>query len=181
MTLFSTVQVMYKFRFSLLIIPLILTPSIPANTAEVKQLSDNTLKIENERYALYGIFVPKPTQNCIVDGKSWPCGAAATLRLEKLIKTNSLKCTAVLKHADISLAHCNLGDADLARLLVEDGWALSIDADSEYTSAEQQARENQLGIWRDGFLPPDEWRKYPDTTMNPYLDLLCSVCATRKQ
>ncbi len=169
------------FRSSLLVALLSLSVNIAADVNVVKHLTDNTLKVQDNRIVLYGIHVPKPTEHCIADGESWPCGAAATLRLNELIKSTSFNCTAVLELESASLARCQLGDTDLAHFLVEEGWAVTVDTASTYTRMEHRARENQLGIWRGGFSPPAEWRQYPDIAFDPYVDLQCSSCAARKQ
>ncbi len=152
-----------------------------ADGSDVRLLADNTFELQGAKVALFGVSVPRATEKCAVDGKPWPCGAAATLRLNKLIKNSSLSCIPVLELDSVSLVSCSASDSDLGRQLVEEGMALAVTDDSIYAEAESRAKKNQLGIWRGEFEPPDAWRQYSDSTLNPYLDLMCSVCAARKQ
>ena len=179
--LYPTIQTARMFCLTVLTISLVFIYSVSTSADEVKLLADNTLKYQGDKITLADISVPQATAKCQGDGKSWPCGAKATLRLNELIKSSSIRCTIIQKNDQMSLARCSIGEVDLGRQLVEEGWALTVGMESEYTQAEQDARRTQSGIWRDEFSPPETWRQYPDSALNPYLDLLCSVCATRKQ
>ncbi|MYD78956.1 MAG: thermonuclease family protein [Gammaproteobacteria bacterium] len=179
--LYPTIKAGRMFCLTLLTALFVFVYPVSTSADEVKLLADNTLKYQGDKITLADISVPQATAKCQGDGKSWPCGAKATLRLNELIKTSSLRCTIIQKTDAVSLARCSVGEIDLGRQLVEEGWALTVGMESEYIQAEQEAKRTQSGIWRDEFSPPDTWRQYPDTALNPYLDLLCSVCATRKQ
>ena len=179
--LYPTIQTARMFCLTVLTVSLVLIYSVSTSADEVKLLADNTLKYQGDKITLADISVPQATAKCQGDGKSWPCGAKATLRLNELIKSSSIRCTIIQKNDQMSLARCSIGEVDLGRQLVEEGWALTVGMETEYTQAEQEARRTQSGIWRDEFSPPETWRRYPDSALNPYLDLLCSVCATRKQ
>lgn len=148
---------------------------------DVRLMPDNSLKIEGNKIALFGVSVPTATAKCLADEKKWPCGAAATLRLNELVQQSALSCESILELENISLARCSHDASDVARQLVKEGWALTVSPESDYSEAEAQAKNLQLGVWRGGFLPPQEWRQYPDTSLNPYLDLICSICAERKR
>ena len=179
--LYPTIQTARMFCLTVLTVSLVLIYSVSTSADEVKLLTDNTLKYQGDKITLADISVPQATAKCQGDGKSWPCGAKATLRLNELIKSSSFRCTIIQKNDQMSLARCSIGEVDLGRQLVEEGWALTVGMETVYTQAEQDARRTQSGIWRDEFSPPETWRQYPDSALNPYLDLLCSVCATRKQ
>ncbi len=179
--LYPTMQIARMFCLVLLTASFVFVYSAPTSADEVKLLADNTLKYQGDKIALADISVPQATAKCQGEGKSWPCGAKATLRLNELIKSPSFRCTIIQKNDGMSLARCSVGEADLGRQLVEEGWALTVGMESEYRQAEQEAKRTQSGIWRDEFSPPETWRQYPDSAFNPYLDLLCSVCARRKQ
>ncbi len=179
--LYPTIQTARMFCLTLLTASFVSFYSVSTSADEVKLLADNTLKYQGDKIVLADISVPQATTKCQGDGKLWPCGAKATLRLNELIKSSSFRCTIIQKNDAVSLARCNVGEVDLGRQLVEEGWALTVGTETEYMQFEQEAKRNQSGIWRDEFSPPDTWRQYPDTAFNPYLDLLCSVCASRKQ
>lgn len=179
--LYPTIQTARMFCLTLLTASFVSFYSVSTSADEVKLLVDNTLKYQGDKIVLADISVPRATTKCQSDGKSWPCGAKATLRLNELIKSSSFRCTIIQKNDAVSLARCSVGEVDLGRQLVEEGWALTVGTETEYLQSEQEAKRNQSGIWRDEFSPPDTWRQYPDSALNPYLDLLCSVCAARKQ
>ena len=171
-----------RFQLFLLFACFAATSIAFGGTNDVRLMPDNSLKIEGNKIALFGVSVPTATVKCLVNENKWPCGAAATLRLNELVQQSALKCESILELENISLARCSHDASDVARQLVKEGWALAVSPESEYSEAETHAKSLQLGIWRGGFLPPQEWRQYPDdTSLNPYLDLLCSICAERKR
>lgn len=170
-----------SFQLLLLIACLFACSAAFGNSDTVRLMPDNSLRVEGRPFALFGIAVPVATAKCFADGISWPCGAAATLRLNELVQRSALNCDPILELDNISLAHCTGERADIAGTLVKEGWALAVSPESDYSDAETHAKNLQLGIWRDGFSPPEDWRQYPDTSLDPYLDLMCSACSVRKR
>ena len=66
---------------------------------------------------------------------------------------------------------------NLSNWLVSQGWALTNKEPDEFLSSEEKlARNNNKGIWRDGFIPPDLWRNgFKIGTKN------CNICSVRRQ
>ena len=77
----------------------------------------------------------------------------------------------------LPVAECFLGIHSINAQLVADGWALtSEDIFAPYRKETFTAQQNGEGVFRGGFMPPDEWRP----TSRPQLDD-CSVCTARHQ
>ncbi len=148
---------------------------------EVRIVRDNALEVDGKTLILKGVVIPVATSKCLGGDAIWPCGAAATLRFNKILKSSSIQCDAVPSVGQISLARCWSSHGDIAEQLVQEGWAIAVASSDEYRVQEQMAREGGIGIWRGGFSPPQSWRQYPEIITNPILDLLCSSCAVRNQ
>ena len=174
-------QVVRQFQIiTLIVVMSITTPSL-SNADAVRLLVDNAFEFQGQRIVLHGVSVPTATAKCLVEEKNWPCGATATLRFNELLEPSSLDCEFIEELENVTLARCRSSGLDIAHQLVSEGWAVAVEGESDYDQAESQARVQGLGIWRGHFSPPNQWRQYPQTNFNPYLDLECSVCAIRKQ
>ena len=150
------------------------------NENSVRIIRHNAIEINGEPMVLYGISVPLPTEKCLSNDDQWTCGAAATLQLYAQLKKLPLNCSPISSTENIPLARCHNSESDIARLLVSDGWAITVNGSLEYKAEEETAKSTQVGIWRAGYSPPENWRRYPEFEFNPILDLLCSTCAVRK-
>ncbi len=148
---------------------------------EVRIVRDNAIEVDGKTVILNGVAIPVPTAKCLQGDAMWPCGAAATLRLNEILKNSSIECEFVETSQESPLARCRGSDGDIAEQLVVEGWAISVLSSSEYRDHEQNAKSKGIGIWQEGYSPPDSWRQYPELLKNPILDLLCSSCAARKQ
>ena len=74
-------------------------------------------------------------------------------------------------------ANCLIKKENLSIWLVSRGWALTNkEPDKFLSSQENLANENNSGIWRDGFIPPDLWRtSFKKSTKH------CNICSVRRQ
>ena len=162
-----------------------LISSVPFNLAcagqAVRIVQGNALEVDGKKVILNGVAIPVPTAKCLKGEATWPCGAAATLRLNEILKSSSIQCETADASQETLLAKCLGSDGDIAEQLVSEGWAITVEASDEYWEHERYARSKGIGIWREGNLPPDSWRQYPELLKNPVLELLCSSCAARKQ
>ncbi|MDE0310110.1 MAG: hypothetical protein OXI60_09810 [Acidiferrobacterales bacterium] len=147
----------------------------------VRVLTDNAIEVNGERIILSGIAIPTATVMCEAEEKQWPCGASATLRLSSILKSALLSCVRLEESAALPLARCANSQFDIAGQLVMEGWAITVADDSEYATQERYAEQRQLGLWRDGYSPPQHWRRYPDSEFDFVKDLQCSICAVRRQ
>ncbi len=151
------------------------------NSPTVRILHNNAIEVNGEKLILFGIAIPTATDKCEPSEKQWPCGASATLRLASIFKSAPFSCIRMEESANAPLARCSNSQFDIAEQLVSEGWAITVVDNLEYVTQEQDAEKKQVGIWRDGYSPPQHWRMYPNLEFDPIEDLKCSACAVRKQ
>ena len=150
-------------------------------SSSIRILQNNLLEVKGQKMILFGIVIPTATDKCESSDKQWPCGASATLRLSSIFKSSPFSCVRLEKSENLPLARCSNSQFDIAEQLVLEGWAITVADNLEYVSQERDAKEQQVGIWRDGYSPPAHWRTYPNLEFNFIEDLQCSACAVRKQ
>jgi len=115
---------------------------------------DGTLRIKKKTIHLYGIHIPKTSNNCRTNRQPPVCGQRAALALE--FKINSfVRCEIISENPNGSLtgwcrvnySHFNEGE-DLSAYLLERGWAAALpDAPIEYHTLEKIARSRGMGVW----------------------------------
>ena len=143
--------------------------------------NNGQLRVGGQVVSLYGINLPAPDQVCEDGGVPWPCGTIAWQTLDQHLLNSRLDCVYLPllgSSEDTTLAaECWIGEQNLNRWLVQSGWALTAgDTESVYHANERLAQQNNLGLWRGSFMPPDTWRPARlggNTT--------CSVCTARHQ
>ncbi len=115
---------------------------------------DGTLRIKKKTIHLYGIHIPKTSNNCRTNQQPPVCGQRAALALEFKIKS-FVKCEIISDNPNGSLtgwcfvnySHFDEGD-DLSAYLLERGWAAALpDAPIEYHTLEKIARSRGMGVW----------------------------------
>ena len=151
-----------------------------ANPNSIRILKNNAIEVNGEKLLLHGIAIPSSTTKCFVNDVAWICGAKATLRLNDVLKQSQISCEFVRNSQNMPLAKCRNAETDIAQILVSEGWAITVHTGKHYLDEELRARNQKLGIWKDGFVPPENWRNYPSLEFEPFSDLLCSVCEARK-
>ncbi|MGB5275851.1 MAG: thermonuclease family protein [Gammaproteobacteria bacterium] len=130
----------------------------PANAREISSYAfvndDGTLRIKRKTFHLYGIYIPKTSQNCRTNQIPPDCGSRAAIALEFKIK-GFVRCEIIEENADNSLVGwCRVNASrfdegeDLSAYLLERGWAVALpDAPFEYQAMEKIARSRGLGVW----------------------------------
>jgi endonuclease YncB( thermonuclease family) len=98
---------------------------------------------------LAGIAPLTPEQTCTdSQGTAWPCGAQATHALRALVRNRSIQCRMGEKvRTGEHETECQLGRIDLARWLVEQGWADPADP-AQYALEAAEARAQGRGRYR---------------------------------
>ena len=115
---------------------------------------DGTLRIKKKNIHLYGIHIPKTSNNCRSNQHPRVCGQRAALALEFKIKS-FVRCEITSENPNGSLTglcHVNYSKfdegEDLSAYLLERGWAAALpDAPIEYHTLEKIARSRGWGVW----------------------------------
>ena len=118
----------------------------------------DTLGIHGQRLRLEGVDAPEFEQTCGAPGREWPCGQAAIEVLRKRVHGRDIDCSIVgIDRYQRGLARCSVDGEDLNRWLVRNGWAVRFGDD--YLLEEIAAETGRLGLWRDDFERPSQWRR----------------------
>jgi endonuclease YncB( thermonuclease family) len=149
-------------KFSHLSLAVILATSLFSSSAILAETltsyafvnDDGTLRIKKKTIHLYGIHIPKTSNNCRTNQHPPVCGQRAALALE--FKINSfVRCEITSENPNGSLTglcHVNYSKfeegEDLSAYLLERGWAAALpDAPIEYHTLEKIARSRGWGVW----------------------------------
>ena len=128
---------------------------------KIKIVDGDTIHINKTKYRLHGIDAPEMKQLCKVKEENYMCGVKSKDFLVSLIANQSVSC----KRKDIDrykriVAECFVGQTNLNKELVRNGWALAYrDYSRDFINDEEFARKNKLGIWKGTFIHPKKWRK----------------------
>ena len=118
--------------------------------------------IAGERIRLHGIDAPESRQACLLPGgREWRCGEAATDALKAHIAGRPVTCDALdIDRYGRTIGRCYVGDQDINRWLVSEGWAVAYRRFSlDYVADEDAARGAERGIWAAEFVMPWDWRR----------------------
>lgn len=128
-----------------------------------KIIDGDTVQLGAVKLHLEGIDAPQIDQLCLDQaGARWKCGVAARQYLKAWAGRKSWTCSTVRKDRyGRLLASCRLGDDDIARQMVKNGWALaSTTGSATYLASEAEARAAEAGLWAAAFVSPRDWRKH---------------------
>jgi len=127
----------------------------------IKIIDGDTIHINKVKYRLHGIDAPEIRQICQINKKNYNCGIKSKEFLISLIDNRRVKCNKkdVDRYKRV-VAKCFVGNTNLNKALVRNGWALAFKKYSkDYIADQEFAEENGLGIWKGTFIHPKEWRK----------------------
>ncbi len=125
-------------------------------------IDGDSLVVNGVEIRLHGIDAPELRQTCRrADGERYACGREARRHLLSLVRGRNLDCRRVsTDRYGRMIASCRAGGTDIARRMVQDGWALAFTRFSRrYVADERQARRQRLGLWAGRFVPPAIWRR----------------------
>ncbi|MEO5373562.1 MAG: thermonuclease family protein [Alphaproteobacteria bacterium] len=111
---------------------------------------------------LFGMDAPDLAQTCHdAQEREWMCGRAAAANLLEMVKGRAVDCRGNSKDPQGRLvATCHVGETDVAREMVRQGWGLAHGREShQYQSDESDAHAAGRGIWGSRFEVPAEWRR----------------------
>ena len=143
---------------SILAFLLLLPEPDPENVAgSASTIDGDSLKVRGTEIRLLGIDAPERDQPCTWNGADWACGAEAANALRNRLRGKLVTCSGSERDVhDRLLAVCRVGQEDINRWLVRQGWAVSY---GRYIADETAAKRARRGIWKGTFIAPREWRE----------------------
>ena len=151
-------------------------------SGKAKTVPENGLiELLGKEILLHGIQIIPQKATCKGSNGEWSCGKHAWRELKNKLDSGPVYCKLFsdeqYTESNPELARCLLKKENLSNWLVSQGWALTNKETDEFlASLESLAIENNAGIWRDGFNPPDLWRK-----SNKNNSKNCNICSIRRQ
>ena len=139
------------------------------------------IELQGKELSLNGVQIISQNTTCKDSKGQWNCGKSAWEALKIKLDSGPVHCTLIsdLQNTERNpeQANCLLKKENLSIWLVSRGWALTNKEPDEFLSSQENlASENNAGIWRDGFTPPDLWRtSFKKGTRH------CNVCSVRRQ
>ena len=139
------------------------------------------IELQGKELSLNGVQIISQNTTCKDSKGQWNCGKSAWEALKIKLDSGPIHCTLIsdLQNTERNpeQANCLLKKENLSIWLVSRGWALTNKEPDEFLSSQENlASENNAGIWRDGFIPPDLWRtSFKKGSKN------CNVCSVRRQ
>lgn len=159
-------------RFSKYIILSLLVISTYAHANEVvsgiaRVKDGDTIQINQTSIRLFGIDAPEKKQSCYPDwsleSSAYMCGETSTKALNEMVMNKIVTCTQKPGKDKYNrlLAVCITSDGkDLGEEMVRSGNAVAYKKYSlDYKKVEDDARNNNKGIWSGRFVNPWDWRK----------------------
>ena len=128
----------------------------------VRVIDGDTIDIHGHRIRLHGVDAPESRQECVrPDGVSWRCGQQASLALADQIGGANVRCEGRDRDRyGRIVAICFMGDVDVNRWIVTNGWAVAYRKYSrDYIADEERAHSAGLQIWSGSFEMPWDWRR----------------------
>ncbi|HAU77528.1 MAG TPA: succinoglycan biosynthesis protein, partial [Agrobacterium sp.] len=119
----------------------------------------DTLSKGKERFRLLGIDAPELAQTCQRAGESWPCGEEARRVLQRLAAPADFSCSGSSRDRYARLlVYCSAGGRDVSSDMVSAGFAVA-SGYFQFSSEQEAARRQALGIWAGEFEKPSQWRR----------------------
>ena len=176
----------YFIKTCLTVLLLLLLFSVQTAAVELsgkaKTVPENGLiEILGKEILLHGIQIISQNATCKDSNGQWSCGKSAWEALKIKLDSGPVHCTLIsdLQNTERNpeQANCLLKKENLSIWLVSGGWALtSKEPETFLLRQENFARDNNAGLWRDGFIPPDLWRiSFKKDSKH------CNVCSVRRQ
>lgn len=112
-------------------------------------LAAGRLSVGNQVIELAGIDIVEPDASCAdVNGEVWQCGMQARTAFRSWLRSRAVSCdmSGVDQNQELITTSCNLAGTDLARWLVENGWARA-KFGGDYADDQAQAEKMLLGVF----------------------------------
>jgi endonuclease YncB( thermonuclease family) len=116
--------------------------------------ASGTIRADGHSLDLYGAVLIRRDRICASpEGARWTCGQRAFMAMRALVEGQPISCS-FRQAAGAPKAVCWVGDDDVTKYLLSQGWAELAEGVTEesYVEALASARRSKAGIWGDG--PP---------------------------
>jgi endonuclease YncB( thermonuclease family) len=141
-------------------------PSNPFTAAKPLQgrglvVSAEVLKVGGQVIRLTGVEAPDRNQRCGLPGKrTWTCGRSAEYALQRLAGGKELHCDlSGTDDAGRALGVCRHGDVEINAQLVKEGHVFASEGLlARYSSQQDEARRQKVGIWKGDAERPSVYR-----------------------
>ncbi len=112
-------------------------------------LAAGRLAVGNRTIELTGIDIVEPDASCAdINGDVWQCGMQARTAFRSWLRGRAVTCNmdGIEQHQELIRTTCSLAGTDLARWLVENGWARATFG-GPYADSQTQAEKQLLGVF----------------------------------
>lgn len=123
-------------------------------------INGRMLVVAGQTVRLQAIDAP-PAQLICRDGAwEYKCGAESRKALEQIVGNRPVDCEAAFTDDGVINATCHSEQGvDIAAALVASGWAVAdLRRSSRYLPQQAKAQDQSLGLWRNNFALPEQWR-----------------------
>jgi endonuclease YncB( thermonuclease family) len=166
------VTIARKLKTHVATLAAVMLMGVAAQAADItgvpRVVDGDTLAIGTTNVRLEAIDAPETDQICLdALGVRWTCGIEARDRLAAHIAGREISCTSNgIDAYKRTLGTCRLAGENLNGWMVQEGWALAyVQYSSVYLHTEQDARQNQRGLWKGAFIAPWDWRHRNEKTI----------------
>ena len=176
----------YFIKTCLTVLFILLLISVKSSAVELlgtaKTVPENGLiELLGKEILFHGVQIIPLNATCKDSNGEWSCGKHAWRELKNKLDSGPVYCKLFsdeqYSERNPELAKCLLKKENLSNWLVSRGWALTNKETDEFLASQEiLANENNVGIWRDGFVPPNFWR----TSIKNY-SKNCNICSIRRQ
>jgi endonuclease YncB( thermonuclease family) len=136
-------------------------PAVTAHiTGPAQVVNGRTLVIGGQTVRLQAIDAPPATLICRDGAWEYKCGADSRQALERLVGNRPVDCEPIYTDDGVAHALCYSDQGvDVAAALVGAGWAVAdLKRSSRYMPQQAKAQDQGLGLWRNNFAYPEQWR-----------------------
>lgn len=144
--------------FGLFLMPLLVFAS---PSGQVRVIDADTWDVGGTRVRLFGIDAPELGQTCDDQaGRVWSCGDWATNQTRSRYDGQAAHCEALdIDRYGRTAARCLVQGQDVARAIVQQGWAVAfLRYSHDYETDEAAARSIGAGIQRGKMMRPSDYR-----------------------
>jgi endonuclease YncB( thermonuclease family) len=135
---------------------------IDLGTGNASVIDGDSLRLNGTEIRLHGIDAPEYRQMCSDRGGiDYPCGRQAASALRDMVRNSQLTCSSwETDRYGRAVSTCRIGQDDIARAMVREGWAIAYRKHgTDYTREEAAAKKAKRGIWQGRFESPENYRE----------------------